>query len=63
MRRWAAVHSGKCFELGLLFNLRGKLWKEKCEGKTLWGLGKGAGQSEHGKEQKRKKKDMKEVGR
>lgn len=63
MRPRAAVHSGKCFELGLLFNLRGELWKEKGEGKTLWGPGKGAGQSEHGKEQKRKRKDMKEVGR
>lgn len=63
MRPRAAVHSGKCFGLGLLFNLRGELWKEKGEGKTLWGPGSGAGQSEHGKEQKRKRKDMKEVGR
>lgn len=53
MRQRAAVHSGKWFELGLLFDLRGRLWKEKGEGKTLWGLGKGAGQSEHGKEQKK----------
>lgn len=63
MRRRANVHSRKSFELGLLFHLHGKLWKEKGEGKTPWGLGKGAGQSEHGKEQKRKKKDTKEVGR